>query len=70
MEQLANRTFDEIEVGATDCVTRRLTATEVEALSLVAGDVETFHLDVDDAGDARRSHRRRAPRGSHSSPAS
>ncbi len=46
MTELTNRTFDEIVVGETASVTRKLTATEVEALSLVAGDVEAFHLDL------------------------
>jgi phosphotransacetylase/acyl dehydratase len=46
MDRYTNRTFDEIEIGASDTVTRTLTATDVEALSLVAGDVETFHLDL------------------------
>ncbi len=44
--QYTNKTFDEIAIGATDTVTRTLTATEVEGLSLVTGDVETFHLDL------------------------
>jgi phosphotransacetylase/acyl dehydratase len=52
MRQYTNRTFDEIEIGATDSVTRKLTATEVEALSLVAGDVESFHLDLSDGAVA------------------
>ncbi|MFO1414766.1 MAG: bifunctional enoyl-CoA hydratase/phosphate acetyltransferase [Burkholderiales bacterium] len=47
MDQFTNRTFDEIEVGATESVTHRLTATEVEGLSLVSGDVESFHLDLE-----------------------
>ncbi len=46
MRQLTNRTFDEIEVGASETVKRTLTATDVEALALAAGDVETFHLDL------------------------
>jgi phosphotransacetylase/acyl dehydratase len=46
MVQMRNRTFDEIEVGATVSVSRTLTATDVEALALAAGDVETFHLDL------------------------
>ncbi|MCL4761439.1 MAG: bifunctional enoyl-CoA hydratase/phosphate acetyltransferase [Burkholderiales bacterium] len=40
-----NRTFDEIDVGASATVTRMLTATDVEALALAAGDVEGFHLE-------------------------
>jgi phosphate acetyltransferase len=50
VEQVANHTFDEIAVGATVTITHRLTATEVEALSLVAGDVEAFHLDLGKTG--------------------
>jgi phosphotransacetylase/acyl dehydratase len=46
MQQLTNRTFDEIDVGASDTVVRTLTATDVEALALAAGDVEAFHLDL------------------------
>ena len=52
MQHYTNRTFNEIEIGARDAVTRTLTATEVEALSLVAGDVETFHLDLSDGAVA------------------
>jgi phosphotransacetylase len=47
MDQFSNRTFDEIEVGASESITHRLTATEVEGLSLVSGDVESFHLDLE-----------------------
>src|SRR5258706_16339758 len=46
MRQFTNRTFDEIEVGARETVVRMLTATDVEALALAAGDVEAFHLDL------------------------
>ena len=46
MQQVTNRTFDEIAVGASDTVVRTLTATDVEALALAAGDVESFHLDL------------------------
>ena len=45
MRDVANRTFDEIEIGATEEVSRTLTATDVEALALAAGDVESFHLE-------------------------
>jgi phosphate acetyltransferase len=43
-QTLHNRTFDEIRVGDSERVTRRLTTTEVEALALVSGDVDSFHL--------------------------
>ncbi|MEO8104434.1 MAG: bifunctional enoyl-CoA hydratase/phosphate acetyltransferase [Betaproteobacteria bacterium] len=46
MQQFTNRTFDEIAVGANDTVVRTVTATDVEALALAAGDVESFHLDL------------------------
>jgi phosphotransacetylase len=44
MESLTNVTFDEIKIGATASVTRRLSGTEVEALALVGGDVDAFHI--------------------------
>ncbi len=47
MDQFSNRTFDEIELGASESIRHQLTATEVEGLSLVSGDVESFHLDLD-----------------------
>jgi phosphate acetyltransferase len=40
-----NRTFDEIAVGDEVSVSRRVTETEVEALALVSGDVDPFHID-------------------------
>ncbi len=45
MNDFTNRTFDEIEPGATATVSRTLTATDVEALALAAGDVEGFHIE-------------------------
>jgi phosphate acetyltransferase len=48
-----NRTFDEIEVGASASATRTLSATDVEALALAAGDVEGFHLEGRDPGERR-----------------
>jgi phosphate acetyltransferase len=41
-----NVTFDELEVGASASVSRPLTQTEIEALVLVSGDVEPFHIDA------------------------
>jgi phosphotransacetylase/acyl dehydratase len=40
-----NVTFDELEPGATASAQRPLTQTEVEALVLVTGDLEPFHLE-------------------------
>jgi phosphotransacetylase/acyl dehydratase len=45
MNAITNRTFDEIEIGATASVSRTLTATDVEALALAAGDVQGFHIE-------------------------
>jgi phosphotransacetylase len=44
MESLSNVTFDEIKVGDTATVKRRLSKTEVEALALVGGDVDAFQI--------------------------
>ncbi len=49
MSAYRNVTFDEIEVGATAGARRALTQTEIEALVLVSGDIEPFH--VEDSGD-------------------
>ena len=59
MSDFTNHTFDEIDVGAAETATRTVTATDIEALSLAAGDVDGFHLD---GADPRRSPRRRRAR--------
>src|SRR5512139_336989 len=41
-----NVTFDEIEIGATATVSRPVTHTEVEALTLVSGDVDPYHVEA------------------------
>ena len=51
MNDFTNRTFGEIDVGATVTVSRTLTATDVEALALAAGDVEGFHIEGGSLGD-------------------
>jgi phosphate acetyltransferase len=45
-----NRTFDEIAVGDSASHSHRLSVTDVEALALVSGDVDPFHLDTHEAG--------------------
>jgi phosphate acetyltransferase len=40
-----NVTFDEIEVGRRLTVTRTVTTTEVEALALVSGEVDPYHVE-------------------------
>ena len=44
MNSLSNILFDEIEIGRSESVSRRLSQMEVEALALVSGDVDAFHL--------------------------
>jgi len=45
-----NRTFDEIAVGESASHSHRVSVTDVEALALVSGDVDAFHLDTREAG--------------------
>jgi phosphate acetyltransferase len=45
MESISNVTFDEMRVGDTASVSRRLSAFEVEALALAGGDVDAFHVE-------------------------
>jgi phosphotransacetylase/acyl dehydratase len=44
MPTFANKTFAEIEIGASVSVSRPLSLNEVEALALVSGDMDAFHL--------------------------
>src|SRR3954471_5943731 len=52
MQSLTNVTFDEIKIGDTATIKRRLSKTEVEALALVGGDVDAFHIANDKQGAA------------------
>ncbi|RPI16893.1 MAG: bifunctional enoyl-CoA hydratase/phosphate acetyltransferase [Lysobacterales bacterium] len=45
MTAYRNVVFDDLEVGATASAERALTQTEIEALVLVSGDVEPFHVE-------------------------
>lgn len=45
MDSYINQTYDEISVGTSLSVTRRLSRTDIEALTLVSGDIDPFHLD-------------------------
>ena len=49
MSAYRNVTFDELSVGTSAGARRILTQTEIEALVLVSGDIEPFHME--DAGD-------------------
>ena len=53
MENLTNVTFDEIKVGDTATIKRRVTATEIEALSVITGNVEPFQLKKNDGGPVK-----------------
>src|SRR3954471_17042370 len=57
MESFSNTTFDEIKIGDTASVKRRLSKSEVEALALVGGDVDPFQIGDGkcDSGDAVRT---------------
>jgi phosphate acetyltransferase len=44
-QSTVNRTFDEIQVGESFTVSRQLSQIEVEALALVSGAVDSFHVD-------------------------
>lgn len=45
MSAYQNVTFDEIEVGASAGAQRVMTQAEIEALVLVSGDIEPFHVE-------------------------
>jgi len=47
MRSFTNQTYDEIAVGASLTLSHSLSRTDVEALALVSGDVDPFHVDVD-----------------------
>ena len=53
MSDFVNRTFDEIGIDATVSASRTLTATDVEALAIAAGDVDGFHIEGGHPGDRR-----------------
>jgi phosphate acetyltransferase len=48
MDSYINQTYDEIPVGTTLTVSRRLSRADVEALTLVSGDLDPFHLEAAD----------------------
>ncbi len=45
-----NTPYDELQPGSTASIHRRVSAPEVEALALVGGDIDSFHLDADGDG--------------------
>src|SRR5512135_1179574 len=44
LRSFTNITYDELQVGSTATVSRRISQTEVDALAMVSGDVDAFHL--------------------------
>jgi phosphate acetyltransferase len=50
VQTFENTTYDELKPGASTTFSRRISATEVEALALVGGDVDSFQLDADADG--------------------
>jgi len=45
MSEFRNQTFAEIEVGTTATFSHRLTSMDIDALALVSGEVDPFHVD-------------------------
>ena len=45
MDSFTNVTFDEMEIGQSETVTRVISEAEIEGLALVSGDVDAFHLE-------------------------
>jgi hypothetical protein len=56
MESLTNVPFDEIHVGDSASVSRRLTQFDVEAFALVSGDVDAFHIEEGERLDRGGMH--------------
>ncbi|MGX7742040.1 bifunctional enoyl-CoA hydratase/phosphate acetyltransferase [Rhodopseudomonas parapalustris] len=46
MEQIQNRTFDEIEVGDSASLARTLTYRDIEVFAVMSGDVNPMHVDA------------------------
>jgi acyl dehydratase len=47
MNEFTNCTFSEIEIGTTAKFPHRLTRMDVDALALVSGEIDPFHVDAD-----------------------
>ena len=45
MERIENRTFDELQIGDSACVTRTLTGRDIELFAVMSGDVNPAHVD-------------------------
>ena len=53
MDTIENRTFDEIQVGDSACLQRRLTARDIKLFAVMSGDVNPAHVDEDYAKSSR-----------------
>ncbi|MGM0783982.1 MAG: bifunctional enoyl-CoA hydratase/phosphate acetyltransferase [Pseudomonadota bacterium] len=51
--QIENRTFDEIQVGDTAAIERRLTLDDIKLFAIMSGDINPAHLDEDFAKSTR-----------------
>lgn len=47
MEYLENRTFDEIQLGDTDTLTRTLTEKDIQVFAIMSGDINPAHVDIE-----------------------
>lgn len=47
MEYLENRTFDEINVGDSDSLTRTLTDKDIKVFAIMSGDINPAHVDLE-----------------------
>lgn len=47
MDYLENRTFDEIQVGDSDTLTRTLTEKDIQVFAIMSGDINPAHVDED-----------------------
>jgi acyl dehydratase len=45
LEQITNRTFDELKIGDTASLVRTLTHRDIELFAIMSGDVNPAHLD-------------------------
>lgn len=50
MTEFKNRTFAEIEIGATATIPHRLTRMDIDSLALVSGEVDPFHVETEESG--------------------
>ncbi len=51
VDYIENRTFDEIEIGETAALSRRLTGRDIALFAVVSGDVNPAHVDPEFARD-------------------